>query len=106
MVDGTNFVLVNIYNPNTETKQVTTLLDLGKMLETIKEMSDKDIVLAGNFNLFFDTFLDSYGGKPNWKRNLLPNLLNLRKSLICVTFGEKETLKPKYILFDRTMFLV
>ena len=65
MVDGTNFVLVNIYNPNTETKQVTTLLDLGKMLEAIKEMSDKDIVLAGNFNLFFDTFLDSYGGKPN-----------------------------------------
>ena len=37
MVDETNFVVVNIYNPNTETEQVTTLLDLGKMLETIKD---------------------------------------------------------------------
>ena len=35
MVDETNFVLVNIYNFKTETEQVTTLLDLGKLLETI-----------------------------------------------------------------------
>ena len=35
MVDETNFVLVNIYNSKTETEQVTTLLDLGKLLETI-----------------------------------------------------------------------
>ena len=30
--DETNIVLVNIYNPNTETKQVANLLDLNKML--------------------------------------------------------------------------
>ena len=41
MVDETNFVLVNIYNANTKTEQVTTLLHLGKMLETIKDFSDK-----------------------------------------------------------------
>ena len=41
MIDETNFVLVNIYNANTKTEQVTTLLDLGKMLETIKDFSDK-----------------------------------------------------------------
>ena len=35
MVDEANFVLVNIYNSKTETEQVTTLLDLGKLLETI-----------------------------------------------------------------------
>ena len=46
MVDETNFVLVNIYNPNTETEQVTTLLDLDKILEAIKDFSDKHIVLA------------------------------------------------------------
>ena len=46
MVDETNFVLVNIYNLNTETEQVTTLLDLDKILEAIKDFSDKHIVLA------------------------------------------------------------
>ena len=68
MVDEINFVLVNIYNPNTETEQVTTLLDLGKMLETIKDLFDKHIVLAGNFNFLFDTSLDSYAGKPTLKK--------------------------------------
>ena len=59
MVDETNFVLVNIYNPNTETEQVTTLLDLDKILEVIKDFSDKHIVLADDLNFFFDTSLDS-----------------------------------------------
>ena len=40
-VDESNFVLVNIYNPNTETEQVATLHDLDKMLETIKDLYDK-----------------------------------------------------------------
>ena len=35
MVDETNCILVNVYNPNTETEQVTTLLDIEKLLETI-----------------------------------------------------------------------
>ena len=37
MVDETNFVLVNIYNFNTETKEVATLLDLEKIYEIIKD---------------------------------------------------------------------
>ena len=52
MVDETNFILVTIINRNTETEQVTTLLDLDRMVETIKGFSDKHIVLAGDFNFF------------------------------------------------------
>ena len=57
--DQTNFALVNIYNPNIKTEQVKAVLDVGKMLETIKDLSDKYIVLAGA------TSLDSCGGKTN-----------------------------------------
>ena len=35
-VDETNFVLFNIYNPNTERKQLATLLDLGKSYKLLK----------------------------------------------------------------------
>ena len=52
MVDETNFILVNIYNPNTKTEQVTTLLNLSRILETIKDFFDKHIVLAGNLIFF------------------------------------------------------
>ena len=79
MVDETNFVLVNIYNPNTETEQVTTLLDLGRMLKTIKDFSDKNIVLAGDFNFFFDTSLDSYGGKPTLKKKFIATFIKLKE---------------------------
>ena len=51
-VDESNFVLVNIYTPNTETEQVATLHDLDKMLKTIRHLHDKQIVLAGDFNFF------------------------------------------------------
>ena len=45
-------MLVNIYNLNTETEQAATFLDLDKMLETIKELYEKYIVLAGNLISF------------------------------------------------------
>ena len=90
-----NFVLVLVlYNPNTETEQVATLHDLDEMLMRLLRLLlwdyhyDKHIDLVGDFNFFFDTSLDSYGGKPTLKKKSIPNLLNLKKSLICVTFGE------------------
>ena len=51
-VHETNFVLVSIYNPNTEIEQVAILLDLDKILETIKDLNDRNIVLVGDFNFF------------------------------------------------------
>ena len=51
-VDETNFVLVNIYSANTKAKQVAILVDLGGMLGTIKDLHDKHIALAVDFNIF------------------------------------------------------
>ena len=62
-VEEANFVLVSFYNPNTEIEQVATLLDLVKLLETIKNVYDKNIVLAGHFSFFFDTSLDLFEAK-------------------------------------------
>ena len=78
-VDEINFVQINIYNPNTETEQVATLLDLGKILETIKDFYDKHIVLADDFNFFFDTSLDSYGGKPTLKKESIAKFIELKE---------------------------
>ena len=78
-VDETNFVLVNIYNPNPVTVQVTTLHDLDKILETIKGLYDKHIILAGNFNFFFDKSLDSYGGKPTLKKKSIAKFIELKE---------------------------
>ena len=87
-VGETNFVLLNIDNPNTETEQVATLHDLDKMLETIKDLYDKHIVLAGDFNFFFDTSLDSYGSKPTLKNEYIAKFIEFKEKFDYVTFGE------------------
>ena len=51
-MDESNFVLVDIYNPNTETEQVATLHDLYIMLETINDLYDKHIDSAGDLKFF------------------------------------------------------
>ena len=51
------------------------------MLETTQDFYDKHIVLAGDFNFFFDTFLDSYGGKPILKKKSIAKFINLKEKL-------------------------
>ena len=51
-VHETNLVLVNLYNPSIKPKQLATLLDLDKKLETIKDFYDKHIYFNGSFNFF------------------------------------------------------
>ena len=60
------------------TEQVVTLHDLDKMIETIKDLYDKHIVLAGDFNFFSDTFIDSYGGKPTLKKKSIAKFIELK----------------------------
>ena len=49
------------------------------MLETIKDLYDKQIVLAGDFNFFFDTSLESYGGKPTLKKKSISKFIELKE---------------------------
>ena len=102
MVDEINFVLVNIYNPNTETEQVTTLFDLGKRLETIKDFSDKHIVLAGDFNFFFDISLDLYGSKPTLKKKSIAKFIELKKNFDLSDIWRIRNPKTKRYTFRQT----
>ena len=100
MVDETNFVLVNICNPNTEAEKVKTLLDLGQMLETIKGLSDKHVVLAGDFNFFFDTSL-AHGGKLTLKKKSIAKII--KRFDLCDIWRirnsktERYTFRQKYV---------
>ena len=53
------------------------------MLKTIKELPEKYIVLVGDFNFFFDTSLDSYGGKPTLKKSIAKSIELKEKFDLC-----------------------
>ena len=65
-IDNSVFVLINIYNANTESEQLHTLNDLINILETFKDIQNKSTVLGDDFNVILNLSLDLYGG---WRQN-------------------------------------
>ena len=68
-IDDQNFVLINFYNANTESEQINTICELNQLLDDCYLDSTKKVVLAGDFNLFFDASLEALGGNPTLKKN-------------------------------------
>ena len=80
-IDGSDYLLINLYNANTEKEQLTTTKSLNKK-----------VIFAGDFNLIFDKNFKSARGKgegcvPFSKNIVYPRSLNYTKLLICVIFG-------------------
>ena len=63
-IDGSMFVLINIYNANTKPEQLHTLNNLLRILETFEDIQNENVVLGGNFNVILNPSLDLVGGKP------------------------------------------
>ena len=80
-LNGTNFFLINFYNSNTESEQLSTFSTLQKLLETFDDYNKKNIVFGGDFNLIFYCKLDASGGNPILKRKSLAKLIEIKETL-------------------------
>ena len=68
------------------------------MLETIKELSDKHIVLAGNFDFFFNTYLNSYRGKLTLKKITITKFIELKEKFhLCDIWRRTLKLNISYL---------
>ena len=63
-----DFILINFHNANTET-EVSVWNNLSSLLEKFDLTLEKNLILAGDFNLFLNSKLDVKGGKPTIKKN-------------------------------------
>ena len=80
-IDDSVFVLINIYNANTESEQLHTLNDLVNILETIEDIQNKSVVLGGDFNVILNPSIDSEGGKPVIKNRTIAKLIQITENL-------------------------
>ena len=78
-IDDTVFVLINIYNANTEFEQLESLSDLVSIIDKVKDIQSKNIVLGGDFNVIFDISLESLGGNPCLKKKSIAKLIQIRE---------------------------
>ena len=77
-INNVSFVVINLYNANTETEQVSVLNNLSPLLEKFDVTLEKNLILAGDFNFFLNSKLDAKGGKPAIKKKSLGKLIQLK----------------------------
>ena len=66
-VQGSDFLLVNMYAPNKVQEQCEFFSGLGKMVEEFNTSAEQKIVVGGDFNVAIDPDLDCSGGNPTKK---------------------------------------
>ena len=74
-------LLVNLYNANTEKEQLETLTKLSEMLNSIPNNVNKNVILGGDFNLFFNISLETQGGNPILKKKFFAKLIEMKETL-------------------------
>ena len=50
--DDTEYLLVNVYNANTEQEQLKTLQNLSVLLENVDSFCSNNVIIAGDFKSF------------------------------------------------------
>ena len=80
MIDECVFILVNLYDPNTEIEQFSTWETMNLKLEKFDDLDKKIIILGGDFNLFLVSVLGAEWGSPVLKISCFKTHWNLRKT--------------------------
>ena len=60
-INDSEYILINLYNANTENEQIDVLSSLSKLLEDFDISLAKQLVVTGDFNLFFNSKLEAQG---------------------------------------------
>ena len=67
-IEEVPFILVNLYNANTQVEQIKTLCEFGLLLDEFLLDDSKTIIIAGDINLLFDSNLEASGGSFTLKK--------------------------------------
>ena len=63
-INYSEYILINLYNANTEKEQIKVFSNMFALLKKFDINKKKQRIMAGDFNLLFDSKLDAQGGIP------------------------------------------
>ena len=98
-INDKNFLLINLYNANTELDQLDVLDLLASKLDSLNFDPSCKPIFGGDFNLIFDTNLDSSGGNPSLKKRSLAKLMKITQNL-----DATDIFRVRYPLLKRFTF--
>ena len=76
-INDESFLLINLYNANSELDQITVLDLLYSKIDNLILDDKCKPIFGGDMNLIFDTKLDSSGGNPILKKKSLTKLMKI-----------------------------
>ena len=92
-VNDKKFLLVHLYNSNTEFEQIKML----ETLEDIDNISDKKIILGGDLSLLFDCNLEACGDNPVSKKKSLTKFIEIKETPnLCSIFRTRNPTFKRY----------
>ena len=102
-IDDFYFLLMNIYDANTEKEQVSVLNDLSTILSNFENIHT--VIFASDFNIFFDASLDAKGGSPTLKSRSINKLIELNEMLELCDIRRMRNIKKREYTSAKTFIL-
>ena len=93
--------MINLCNANTEKEQSEVLNNLFALLKTFDINPNKHIIMAEDFNLFFNSNLDTAGGNPTLKRKSLAKFIELKEAYDLCDIWRVRNTKVKQFTFTQ-----
>ena len=75
------------------------------MINSIPNIVNKNVILEGDFNLFFNTSLETQGRNPILKKKSLTKLIEIKETLDFCDIWRIRNPKWKHFTFIKTKFL-
>ena len=103
-INGTEYLLINLYNGNTESEQLNILESPSNILKDFQDLSGKNIIFAGDLNVYFYQKLESAGRNPILKKLAVIKLIELKESLNLCDIWQTRNPKSKAFTFPQRHF--
>ena len=98
IVDDVKFVLINIYNCNTESQLILTLTELHKILQNVDNIGNKNIIIGRDFNFPFNFKFEAKRGKPTLKKKSIGKIIELIQSFeLCDIWRIQNPTEKRFI---------
>ena len=103
-IDDTDYHLISIYNANTEQHQLEALQKLSILPENYDNFYNRNVILAGDINLFFNRKRECKGERPMIKRQSVSHIIQLLEAFDLCDIWRIRNPKKNLSLSDKSIF--
>ncbi len=92
-----DYILTNIYNENDEKDQLKLLDEVDAQIESFGLCLDGNVIIAGDFNFYFDKKLEATGGNPKTKNQSIAKFISIKEKYdLCDIWRVRNKNKKRY----------